>query len=434
MNETKSISTSVADLLGRAGASGAAERGQVHIVSVTAIREAVGERWARHEPLVEDFVIRSFRRNAREDDFIVRVNEADFVLIQPSRDPLAALSRASQLMRETLSYFLGAAKVEHIHISIVDRLDAAGVEATRVGERELASAADGRSADLSSSEDGSPPWEKFGVSRPPRKVVTIRLSDGADIQAVFYLDPVWNVASGAVVSFVARTVAVQAGPDGALMTIEPSAMTPRSYSALAGKRLQFVRELAGAPPASLPTIAVHIPLSFNCLSHSGSRMNVLADLKKLAGAGWKSRLFVEVTDVPVALPHIRMTEIVSQLKPFVRGVLVRVPGGALDIMRWDRCGAMGMIATLNPANTEREQIDFIEKFAAETARMGVIASLYGVRSRSVTLAAWAAGVRLLSGDYVAHKYGDALSAQRFVAGDLYRGEAAPTASGRTASA
>jgi hypothetical protein len=428
MNETKSISTSVADLLQHAGASGAAERGQVHIVSVTAIRDAVGDRWTRHEPLIEDFVIRSFRRSAREDDFIVRVNEADFVLIQPSREPMAALSRASQLMRETLSYFLGAAKVEHIHISIVDRLDGEGVEATKVGERELASAAQGRAADLSASEDGSPPWEKFGVSRPPRKVVTVRLTDGADLQAVFYLDPVWNIASGAVVSFVARTVAVQAGPDGALMTIEPSAMTPKSYAALANKRLQFVRELVGDPSSEPPAIAVHVPLSFNCLSHSGSRMHILADLKKLAGAGWKSRLFVDITDVPVALPHVRLTEIISQLKPFVRGVLVRIPRGSLDILRWDRCGAMGMILTLDPSKSEREQIDLIQRFAADTASMGVVATLYGVRSRSITLAAWAAGVRLLSGDYVAQKYGDALSAQRFVAEDLYRGERAPAVS------
>ena len=428
MNETKSISTSVADLLRHAGASGAAERGQVHIVSVTAIREAVGERWARHEPLVEDFVIRSFRRSARDDDFIVRVNDADFVLIQPSREPMAALSRASQLMRETLSYFLGAAKVEHIHISIVDRLDGEGVEATKVGERELASAAEARSVDLSTSEDGSPPWEKFGVSRPPRKVVTIRMSDGGDLQAVFYLDPVWNIASGAVVSFVARTVALQAGPDGVLYTIEPGAMTPRSYAALASKRLQFVRELAGDPESAPPAIAVHIPLSFNCLSHSGSRMNVLADLKKLVSVGWKTRAFVEITDVPIALPHVRLTETIAQLKPFVRGVFVRVPGGSTDITRWDRCGAMGMIATLEAEKTERQQIDLIQKFAADTARMGIIASIYGVRSRSLTLASWAAGVRLLSGDYVAQKYGDALTAQRFVAEDLYRGEAAPAAS------
>ena len=157
-------------------------------------------------------------------------------------------------------------------------------------------------------------------------------------------------------------------------------------------------------------------------------MSVLAELKKLAGAGWKSRLFVEIADVPVALPHVRLTEIIAQLKPFVRGVLVRAPPGPLDITRWDRCGAVGMIAILDPSKAEREQIELIRRFAADTGKMGIIASLYGVRSRSVTLAAWAEGVRLLAGDYVAQKYGDAVIARRFAAEDLYTEEARPAAS------
>lgn len=417
MNETTGISTSVADLLRHAGASGAAENGQVHIVSVAAIREAVGEKWSRHDSLVEDFVIRSFRRSAREDDFIVRVNDADFVLIQPSREPMAALSRASQLMREALSFFLGAAKIEHIHISVVDRFNGESVEATRVAEGDLSASQD-QPVDLAASQDGSAPWEKFGVSRPPRKVVLIHLPDGADLQAVFFLDPVWNVASGAVVSFVARMIAVRAEPDGQLAAVDPGALPPKSYAAIAMKRFQFVRELAGSGAA--PAIGVHLPLSFNCISHSSTRMSILADLKKLASPDWKSRLFVEITDVPTALPHVRLTEIIAQLKPFVRGVLVRVPPGPVDILRWDQCGAIGMIATVDQEQSEREQIQRLGRFAADTARIGMVASVYGVRTGSMTLAAWAAGVRLLSGDYVAEKFGSALTAQRFVPDDLYR--------------
>jgi len=325
-------------------------------------------------------------------------------------------------MRETLSYFPGAVKTEHIHVFVVDRLNGETVEAALVGEGELAQASLERSFDLSKSEDGSPPWQQMGFSRPPRKVVSIRLSDGTDLQAIFYLDPVWNIASGAVVSFVARTVAVQNGPDGDLSTIEPSTMTPMSYVALAAKRMQFVRELSGDSAETLPSIAVHLPISFNGLSHSSARMNILADLKKLAD-GRTSRLFVEITDIPVGLPQVRLSEIIAQLKPFARGVLVRAPHGPID-MRWDRCGAVGMIATVDGRKTEREEIARIERFAADTAKMGMVASLYGVRTRSITLAAWAAGVRLLAGDHVTEEFGNTLTAQRFFVRDLYRAASA----------
>lgn len=417
---TTNIPASVGELLRHAGAFSAAEQGQVHVISVAAIREVVGERWQRHEPLVEDFVIRSFRRGARDDDFIVRVNEADFILIQPSRTSMAALSRASQLMRETLSYFLGAAKNEHINIAVVDSLRDCDVVATRVSHDDLQRASDERSVDLARSDDGSPPWERFGVSRPPRKVVTIRRPDGGDIQAVFYLDPVWNVARGAVVSFVARTVAVQTGSDGEFEGIDPTAMTPSSHAALAIQRIRFLKELVtGGPDEENPAIAVHLPISFNCLSHSSPRTALLSELKKMSAEGWQTRSFVEITDVPAALPHVRLTEIVTQLRPFLRGVFVRAPSGPVDLRNWARCGAIGMVATVEHGVPEREQIVRIEKFARQCEDIGVVAAVYGVKTRSLAVAAWSTGVTLLSGDLFGEKFGDDIVARRFPHSALY---------------
>lgn len=417
---TTNIPTSVGELLRQAGAFAAAERGQVHVISVDAIREAVGERWKRHEPLVEDFVIRSFRRGAREDDFIVRVNEADFILIQPSRTSMAALSRASKLMREALSYFLGAARNEHINIAVVDSLKGGDVVATRVSDDELQRASHERLVDLARSDDGSPPWERFGVSRPPRKVVTIRRAEGGDIQAVFYLDPVWNVARGAVVSFVVRTVAVHIGANGEFEGIDPTAMTPSSHAALAVQRIRFLKELAtDGLEGQNPAIAVHLPISFNCLSHSSPRSALLSELKKMSAEGWRSRSFVEIADVPAALPHVRLTEIVTQLRPFVRGVFVQAPDGPVDIRNWARCGAMGMISTARHGMSERDQIARIEKFVEQCDDIGVVAAFCGVKTRSIAVAAWSAGATLLSGDFFGETFGDEIVARKFPHSALY---------------
>lgn len=417
MNKVSSVSSSVTDLLRHAGAADAALRGQVHVLSVEAVREAVGPRWARHESLVEDFVIRSFRRGARDDDFIVRVNETDFVLIQPSRDPMGALNRSSQLMRETLSYFLGAVASENIKISVVDRVGEEGIEATRVSEAEMAAAAEERWRDMSVSDDGSPPWERFGVARAPRKVVTIRRPDGADIQALIYLDPVWNVKRGAVVSFVSRTIAVQTGGDGALETIDPRDLTPRTHAVIAGKRLQFVREL-GDTDETAPLAAVHVPLSLNGLVYSGSRTAILADLKKLSSSR-RDRLFIELADVPSAMPQARLVEIITQLRPFCRGVHVRVDPDTADLSQWHRCGAVGVIHTALQNVAEKDVISRLDRLIEGAGRIGLATSLYGVRSRSLALAAWAAGVTNMSGDCVGGRFGEAVVAQRFSMADLY---------------
>lgn len=412
------VSTSVTEMLRHAGAADAAARGHVHVISVNAVRDAVGDRWTRHEPLVEDFVIRSFRRGGRDDDFIVRVNATDFMLIQPSREPMGALSRASQLMRETLSYFLGAVESENIHVSIVDRVGEGGIEATRLSEADLAAAAEERWRDMSRSSDGSPPWERFGVARAPRKVVTIRRPGGGDIQAIFYLDPIWNVSQGAVVSFVARTIAVQTGANGDLEGIDPRDMTPRTHAAITCKRMHFVRELA-ASGIEGPRIAIHLPISINGLSYSGSRTEILAELKKVATL-WGERLFIELTDTPPAMPQTRMIEVVGQLRPFCRGVHIRVDPTSGDVTPWNRCGAVGVIYTAQSHLPEKEILARLDRMVVGAAQIGMGASLYGVNTRSLALAAWAAGVNHLSGDCVGGRFGEAIEARRFTMEDFFR--------------
>ena len=239
------VSSSITDMLRHAGADEAAQRGQVQLVSVAAIRETVGDRWTRHQPLVEDFVTRAFTRNASEDDLIVRVNDTDFLLIQPSRTPMGALSRSSVLLRETLTFFLGAAEAENIHISLVDRIGDDGLDATRVTGDQLEAAAAERTGDLAQSRDGSAPWERFGVARPPRKMIAVKRPGQSDIQAMFYLDPVWHVAREAVVSFVVRTVAVQHLANGQVEPIDIGGLTPGGAAALTIQRLIFLGELLG---------------------------------------------------------------------------------------------------------------------------------------------------------------------------------------------
>jgi len=364
-------------------------------------------------------VIRSFKRSAREDDLIVRVNDCDFILIQPSRDPMAALSRASLLMRETLNYFLGAVKAENISIAVVDTLSGAGVEATRVTEEVLRQAR--RSpADLSQSEDGSPPWERFGVLREPRKMVTIRRPDGTNLSAMFFLDPVWNVARKGVVSFSIATIALEEGPEGELMPIDLEDMTTRCHAALALRRIRFLRELAARNAAEGgASVAVHLPISYHALAPSSTRATLLSELQRLCADELKSRTFIELTEIPAALPHVRLAELTAQLRPFVRGVFIRLETNPGDFRGWTRSGVLGLILPADPRNPERTQMARIDAFVRQCRAIDVVPAVYGVGTRSLAMAAWAAGVTLMAGDFVVGRYGEGIQARRFSAEDLY---------------
>lgn len=420
------VSTSITDMLRHTGANDAAAEGLVHILSVAAVKEAVGGRWVRHQPLVEDFVLRAFARNGREDDFIVPVNETDFLVIQPGRTPMGALSRSSQLLRETLTFFLGAAEAENINISTVDRIGEQGLEATRASAEQITRAAQERPLDLAQSFDGSAPWERFGVPRPPRKSVTIRRPDGADIHTVFYLEPVWHVAQGAVVSFVVRTVCVQSTPEGPSQAFDTGELVPGAAAALTIQRLMFVRELFGSAASPGLTLVIHVPISMNCLSYSGTRTSVLSELRRLVEAEQKSRIIIELDHVPDALPQSRLSESLAQVRPYARGVLLRVGSMTGELGSWARTGAIGVIHDLEGAaanRTEKETLKQLTGFVARARSMGLSAGLYGVRSRSLVIGAWGAGVSHLSGDYIVSQVGNEPVARRFEVADLYRAEA-----------
>jgi len=416
------VSPSITDMLRHSGADEAALAGQVQLVSVAAIRETVGDRWPRHQPLVEDFVTRAFQRNASEDDLIVRVNDTDFLLIQPSRTPMGALSRSSVLLRETLTFFLGAAEAENIHISVVDRIGDAGLEATRVTGDQLEAAAAERAADLVHSHDGSAPWERFGVARPPQKMVAVKRPGQGDMQIMFHLDPVWHVAREAVVSFIVRTVAVQRTAGGEVEPVDVADLTPGASAALTIQRLIFIDELLGDDPSG-PAFAVHCPISLIALSYSGARTAVLGELRRLVHGGRRERLILELIHLPEGLPESRLSEAIAQIRPYARAVVARAPSLATDVSLWARCGARAVVheAPSGGADFSEKALMAALPGAAERARhAGLMVGLYGVRSGSIALAAWSAGFSHLSGDHITGRVGSDPVAQRFTVTNLYR--------------
>ncbi|MDB5421737.1 MAG: hypothetical protein JWR59_1684 [Brevundimonas sp.] len=414
MQIAASLSTSVLEMLRDAGAVQAAERGQVHVISVDAIREAVGARWGRQQDLIEDFVIRSFRRGAREDDFIVRVNEADFILIQPGRPAISALSRASQLMRETLSYFLGEVKAENLRISIVDRLQGESIEASAVPADHLKNSAAERTRSLTDAGDGSPPWERFGVASANRKTVLVERPDAASLRAILYLEPVWNLRQGAVAAFRIRSVVLHEAANGGFVPTASHDLTPRCELALTQRRLAFAEEVWTSCPGAPP--ALHLPVSFGGLTHSSARTGLVSYLTRLRARDPQRLLVLELSDWPLGLPAPSLATLVTQMKPFVRGLLAYTDKPA-DIVRWRQSGLCGVVWRTpddSPADT-RQLAGFAE--AARCARMA--AGFSEVHSHSQFMQAWAQGFSHLSGELISRTFGDPLVPQRFDAHDLY---------------
>lgn len=384
-------------------------RGQFHIVSLESVRTALGVRWGRNEGLVEDFVVRSFQRMAATDDMIVRVNEADFVLIQPSRSPMSALSRAAALARQTLSHFLGEVRPENVEVSIIQQISAGVIEAVKATQEQLDEAALAeRPAAQQQSE--SPPWEAFGVKRPPRRIVTFKRPEGGDLEALHYCEPIWNAAHSAVVAFRLRSLTFYRPRPHTRQRVAPEDLTARTHAVIAQQSLCYARELLQAPENR--HIALSVPLALDVFAHSASRIAIAGEFRSIS-ADIRRRLLIELAEVPRDVIVGRVVEAVAQVKPFVRRVTVRLPSSAVNHTDWEWTGADGLVIDLGDWAAQGRVEPRLTNLVRYTRRAGMFAAVDGVRDPHMAALARTSGVAEIAGDFIVQAVGEEMRPRPF---------------------
>lgn len=403
-------------------------------MSLAPVRAALGPRWSRNEGLVEDFVVRAFRRIADADDVILRVNDADFVLIQPSRSSMSALNLAAALTRQTLSHFLGEVRPENIEISVIQQVDAGGIEAHRVTQEQLDAAERAETA-AEPDENESPPWEVFGVARPPRRIVTFRRPECGDLESLYYCEPIWNAARGAVVAFQLRTMTFYQPVPKVRELVSPGDLTARTHAVIAQRALRYAREVLEQPAHS--SIALTVPIALDAFAHSASRIAIAGELKGIGDDSLRRRLFIELTDIPRDVSVVRVEEAVAQIKAFVRRVTVRLPALAPNYTDWQRTGADGLVVGLEAWLADGRVQTRLANLVRYTRRAGQFAAVDGTRDPEMAVLAQSAGVAEISGELIAQAFGESLEPRAFHLEDvLARGDrgdgSPPTTTGRLA--
>lgn len=412
-NACDSLPESVIELLRDAGAASAVASGQVHVLSVSPIRDALAERWPRREAGVSDFVLRSFHRSALADDLILRLNDVDFIVVQPSWSPLGALNRASQLMRETLSYFLGEARPENIRVAVVDDLWGDTIQARAITPPPAPSSPNGRGR-LAAAIDGSPPWERFTVGAAASGPVLVRRPEGQDLEAFFYLEPIWNASAGAVASFLVQSVVVEVSSDGARLPPDYALFTPRCHLALTSRRIAFLQQML--EQAAAPLVA-HLPISADCLRLASTRFWLLSDLKRRLGGELRRNVVIELCDLPDGFPASALSALVAQTAPYARAVLARFKSAGASAR--SRCGLNGLVRQVEGPIDDRLLAREVQAFADAARRLRLASGVHGLCSRRHVLIARAAGVTHISGPAIMEAVGSDAAPRRFRLEHLY---------------
>jgi hypothetical protein len=379
--------------------------GNVNIVSVLAIRQRSGERWSRKRQQVEDFLLRAFARAASPHDTMVPLNEVEFLAFQPEASKAAALTLSANVLKETLTFFLGAAAQADVAVFRVTGFSGEEISVERIDPATLAAAEAEPAPEAPSAVGaGAPPAAPIRTDALKREVRLVA-ENRPPLVLSLGIEPTWNVAARVVTSFLVR--ARIAAEDGAAA----ADAAPSQAGEAALKTLAYANELLTSGPEALQ-VGLHVPLSLEALAHSGSRYRLLHALRAL-DAALRRRLILEIVDLPGGFPQSRLTELASVLAPYGRAVLARAPSETANLFPWRRCGLGGIsldCGDLKPS--DRNAQARLERFAAAAAAAAPACVAYSLASRSLLMAAWAAGFTHLGGAAVDAEVSTP-SAQRF---------------------
>jgi len=364
--------------------------GAVTILSVEAIRDRSGDRWARKREQVESFVDRAFERLSDGAGFISALNDAEFAAVQPKAGRAAAVGLCAKLLRETLDFFLGAAAREDMRLF--------EVTAFTNGELSLRAVEGGA---LDGEENGSPRSRTPNPAPPcevlpggPRRRISLVTSAGLSLDIDIMPEPTWNVAARAIASHLLRVEVSLGMPEEAPRPTPAALLSPdiAADAALAG--LDHAATLIGSGAVQ---VALHAPILLSALTYSTSRYRLLHALR-----GYPSQvrryLVLEIVGLTDGLPQCRLAELVGILNPYAAAVLARAPSELSDVSSWRRCGLKGVTLDGSHLSPSDRSVQYrLGRFAKASTEVARACVAYGLRSRSLMFAAWAGGFTHLSG-------------------------------------
>ncbi len=102
-----SLGAARADQLARIAEAGLMQQGRVFLLSLDAIRLELGPRWPMRQDQICDTLHRALTRSMPPPDVFVRIDDATVLAAVVSVDPYAGQARCAEVLRTTLTYFLG---------------------------------------------------------------------------------------------------------------------------------------------------------------------------------------------------------------------------------------------------------------------------------------------------------------------------------------
>ncbi len=322
MTLTRISAVHASAVLERLAGSDRLERGAVYIISVEAIRDRSGDRWAKKRDDVWGYLGRKLNEYLSYQDVHHRLNDTDVLVCMTTEDGVAAQAVGMKVLEDVLEFFLGAAERKDIRIRAVTRIDGDELLCADLDPEVIATARE-KEAEAPYQRQVSAEAER---ARNPHSFVA---SNGQRLQIDFALEHIVSLRHGVTaVLRVEPTVSFSATGETIVarrfhrLSDEDIIAIDRATLAFGGL---FIPEDAKTQP---PVI---MPASFRTLGGRKGRASLIA-IEGVTPDRIRQGAMIEFVDIDRGTPSGRLVEVVSLVGRLTRGVLARLQpvGNALD--------------------------------------------------------------------------------------------------------
>lgn len=322
MHDSVSISelgASRSDQLQRVMDAGLVKQGRVFTLSLSAIQNQLGARWAARSDQVWDAVHRALVKRMPPPDIFLKLDETTVLAAIASTDAYEGQVRCAEVLRSILVFFLGRAAEEDLNISRVSglqdgRLSCEALDMTAPPPPSRASLEPrvfGPAARAHPAQQWSPPLAG-------RRYMTPFLSSrGVSVPMLIEVAPVWRLDQDVVSAYALRR----------RIGCRQSQLTDDDREAMGHVMLDHLVPLLEEYRREGGVFALLVPSFFSNASATRPRLNILG---RCAGVMDVMRQVVvlEIEGIEPGVPAGRVAETAAMMRPFANALTVSVRSAA----------------------------------------------------------------------------------------------------------
>ena len=363
-------------------------RGCVQVIGLEALRDKAGPLWEKIRAGIYSRLETILRQRLGPADLFVAIDEVFYLVTMPAMNAEDSQVACLGAAHELYTGYFGQCDLGMVHLyrAVKAAGDAIGIE--RISKEELGILAERAGVTNGTGKARTEP------TRVPPPVASE--SNSADNRAQF--QPVWDARNEAITLYrcVPQPIAVRQGSSVvALEDLAPKFRTKVELSCLHQGIATLVRHLERGERFLMAFSVAYETLS----SHTG-RVEFTNACRELS-SDLRQYIVMQLTDVPLGVPHSRLADLVMTLRPFARAVMSEIPTSCRSYAAYEDIGLQAIGLNLERAKlAPRELSDEIAKLTTAAKRLSVSGFLWGVGDMG-TLSSARHSVHFMTGPVIA---------------------------------